>query len=71
MFTLSETHTPLCKGQRATPTSGGLASSLAFNKTLPRFCSFIGDAFHFSFTPRQLLQNEIIPKNVRLRILSR
>ncbi|KAH9912678.1 uncharacterized protein BXZ73DRAFT_56056 [Epithele typhae] len=25
--------------------------------------SFIGDAFDFSFTPQQLLQNEIIPKN--------
>ena len=26
--------------------------------------SFIGDAFNFAFTPQQLLENEIIPKNV-------
>ncbi|KAI0632044.1 hypothetical protein C8Q77DRAFT_1123536 [Trametes polyzona] len=25
--------------------------------------SFIGDAFHFSFTPEELLQDEIVPKN--------
>ena len=26
--------------------------------------SFIGDAFNFSFTPRQLLSDKIIPRNV-------
>lgn len=49
-------------------TSGALTDLMHDVHCRPQYSflllSFIGDAFHPTFTPEQLLSNEIVPKNV-------